>query len=84
LNITVNLSINDDDIGLYVSKKLGTKPIKLSYPNIYILLHALIPMSVAGAERSFSVLQLIKTYLRNRTGDERLLLSTFTRILLKN
>ena len=29
-------------------------------------------MSVATAERSFSVLKLIKTYLRNRIGDERL------------
>lgn len=50
------------------------QPIKLFYPNIYILfqLYALIPVSVAGAERSFSVLKLIKTKLRNRTGDERL------------
>jgi hypothetical protein len=48
------------------------QPIKLFYPNIYILfqLYALIPVSVAGAERSFSVLKLIKTKLRNRTGDE--------------
>jgi hypothetical protein len=50
------------------------QPIKLFYPNIYILfqLYALIPVSVTGAERSFSVLKLIKTKLRNRTGDERL------------
>ncbi|CAM4847026.1 unnamed protein product [Rotaria magnacalcarata] len=50
------------------------QPIKLFYPNIYILfqLYALIPVSIAGAERSFSTLKLIKTKLRNRTGDERL------------
>ncbi|CAF1228488.1 unnamed protein product [Rotaria sordida] len=49
------------------------QPIKSFYPNIYILLqiYALIPVSVAGAERSFSVLKLIKTKLRNRIGDER-------------
>ncbi|CAF1557109.1 unnamed protein product [Adineta ricciae] len=48
--------------------------IKFFYPNIYILLqiYALIPVSVASAERSFSVLKLIKTKLRNRTDDERL------------
>ncbi len=50
------------------------QPIKIFFPNIYILLqiYGLIPVSVAGAERSFSALKLIKTYLRNRTGDERL------------
>ena len=48
--------------------------VKFIYPNIYILLelYALIPVSVAGVERSFSILKLIKTKLRNRTGDERL------------
>jgi hypothetical protein len=40
---------------------------KAFYPNIYVLLHlyALIPMSIAGAKRSFSILKLIKTKLRN-------------------
>ncbi len=44
----------------------------INYPNIYTLLelYALIPVSVAGAERSFSTLKLIKTYLRNRIGDK--------------
>ena len=47
---------------------------KMFYPNIYILLelYALIPVSVASAERSFTVLRLIKSYLKNRTGNERL------------
>ena len=50
------------------------KPIKLFYPNIYILLelYAFIPVSTADAERSFSTLKLIKTCLRNRFDDERL------------
>jgi hypothetical protein len=54
--------------------KRPATPIKLFYPNIYILfqLYALIPVSIAGAERSFSNLKLIKTKLRNRTDDERL------------
>ena len=48
--------------------------IKFIYPNIYLLLqlHALIPVSIAGAERSFSTLKLNKTYLQNRINDERL------------
>jgi len=43
----------------------------INYSNIYTLLelYALIPVSVAGAERSFWTLKLIKTYLRNRIGD---------------
>ena len=48
--------------------------IKFIYQNIYILLQlcTLIPVSIADAERSFSTLKLIKTYLRNRLNDERL------------
>jgi hypothetical protein len=44
------------------------------YPNIYrlIAIFATLPVSVATAERSFSVLKLVKTYLRNSMGDERL------------
>jgi hypothetical protein len=47
---------------------------RLFYPNIWRLLElfAILPVSVASAERSFSVLKLIKTYLRNSMGDERL------------
>ncbi len=33
LNITVNSSVNDDDIGLYVSKKLGIKPTLVHSPS---------------------------------------------------
>lgn len=43
-------------------------------PNIVIALRILLtlPMTVASAERSFSKLKLIKTYLRNRMSQERL------------
>ena len=51
-----------------------TYSIKFIYPNIYILLqlYALILLSIAGAQCSFSTLKLIKTYLRNRISDEYL------------
>jgi hypothetical protein len=44
------------------------------YLNIYRLLtiFTTLPVSVATPERSFSVLKLVKTYLRNSMGDERL------------
>ena len=43
------------------------------YPNIYRLLtiFATLPVSIAPPERSFSVLKLVKTYLRNSMADER-------------
>ncbi len=48
------------------------QPGKFIYRSIYILLqlYALIPVSVACEERLFSILNLIKTKLRNRTDDE--------------
>ena len=44
------------------------------FANIYLLLElfAVLPVSGATAERSFSVMKQGKTFLRNRTGDERL------------
>ena len=44
------------------------------YPNIRTLLRiaCTLPVGSAGAERSFSCYRRTKTYLRNRTGDERL------------
>ncbi|XP_022904574.2 zinc finger MYM-type protein 1-like [Onthophagus taurus] len=45
-----------------------------SVPNIYVALRILLtlPVSVASAERSFSRLKLIKTYLRSTMTEERL------------
>ena len=44
------------------------------YPNISVLLiiGCTLPVSSAEAERSFSCLRRIKSYLRNRMSDERL------------
>jgi Domain of unknown function (DUF4371)/hAT family C-terminal dimerisation region len=46
----------------------------LMYPNMYELLKilAIIPVSTATAERSFSTLRRLKTYLRNTTSESRL------------
>jgi len=46
----------------------------LEFPNFYIALRTLltIPVTVASGERSFSKLNLIKTYLRSSMGQERL------------
>ena len=44
------------------------------FPNVWITLRIMLtlPVSVASAERSFSRLKLIKTYLRSNLGQERL------------
>ncbi|KAK0155352.1 Zinc finger MYM-type protein 1 [Merluccius polli] len=44
------------------------------YPNLWIALRIALtlPVTVASAERSFSKLKLIKTYLRSSMGQERL------------
>ena len=44
------------------------------FPNVWIALRIMltIPVSVVSAERSFSKLKLIKTYLRSNMGQERL------------
>ncbi|GBM62982.1 repressor of the inhibitor of the protein kinase [Araneus ventricosus] len=46
---------------------------KTFFPNIYILLKllAVVPISVATVERSFSSLRILKTYLRNTTSESR-------------
>lgn len=45
-----------------------------SFPDVCtaLMLFLTIPVTVAAAERSFSKLKLIKTYLRNTMGQERL------------
>ncbi|KAF0748531.1 zinc finger MYM-type protein 1-like [Aphis craccivora] len=36
------------------------------------IIGATLPVSIATSERSFSYLRRLKTYLRNKTGEERL------------
>ena len=48
-----------------------------AFPNLVNLLKCIqitltIPVTSASCERSFSAMKLIKTYLRNRAGDDRL------------
>lgn len=52
---------------------LSACPVEL-YPTIHCLLKifATLPVSTASAERSFSTMKRLKTYLRSKTGDERL------------
>lgn len=49
-------------------------PIKSFYPNLNCLfeIFAVLPVTVATAERSFSTMKRIKTSLRNSIGDKRL------------
>jgi hypothetical protein len=44
------------------------------FPNIKILFcaFATLPVSTATAERSFSTMKIVKSYIRNSTGDNRL------------
>lgn len=44
------------------------------YPKLHKLLIVLtiLPLSTASSEKSFSTRKQVKTYLRNRTGDDRL------------
>jgi len=46
----------------------------VAFPNLLkcVQIALTIPVTSATCERSFSVMKLIKTYLRNRTEDERL------------
>ena len=57
----------------FLNYLLKTHLFKL-YPNVYIALRILLtcPVTVASAERSFSILKLIKTFNRTSMTDSRL------------
>jgi hypothetical protein len=65
-------STNPSTIITDVLKTLG--PQSMFFPNIAQLLeiYAILPVSIANAGRSFSVLKLRKTFLRNSMGNDRL------------
>jgi len=48
--------------------------VQKNFPSIHVLLEilAILPVSTASFERSFSTLKRIKTYLRNSTSETRL------------
>ena len=47
---------------------------KEMFPNLHtaLVIYICLPSSTCGAERSFSMLRRLKTYLRNSQGQERL------------
>ena len=55
-------------------KDMVSKELSDVYPNLFVAIRVLltIPVAVASAERSFSKLKLIKTYLRSTMSQERL------------
>ena len=59
---------------LELFKFIQTKQLTEIYPNLCIALRisATLPVTVASAERSFSKLKLLKTYLRSTMAQERL------------
>ncbi|CAF3169519.1 unnamed protein product [Rotaria sp. Silwood2] len=74
---------NDHDLPCTIGQVLkSTYTQRVFYPNIYRLLtiFATLPVSIATPERSFSILKLVKTYLRNSMADERLSTLTFLHI----
>lgn len=64
----------DQDDVLSVLKYIVQNSLKDVYPNVFVTLRIIgtIPVTVASAERSFSKLKLIKTYLRNSMTQDRL------------
>jgi len=46
--------------------------IKILFPNVYVALRILLPVTAALAERSFSKLKIVKNYLRSQISQDRL------------
>lgn len=65
--------VNEDTIPFQAQNILKTT--HESFPNLLTIAHRImltIPVTSACAERNFSKLKLIETYLRNRLGQEKL------------
>ena len=73
LNMFIRVYEGNDDI-ISVLKYIIEKKLTEVYPTIVIVLRiiATTPVTVASAERSFSRLKIIKTYLRNSMTQDRL------------
>ncbi|KAJ0182100.1 hypothetical protein K1T71_002822 [Dendrolimus kikuchii] len=73
LNMFIRVYEGNDDI-ISVLKYIIEKKLTEVYPTIEIVLRiiATTPVTVASAERSFSRLKIIKTYLRNSMTQDRL------------
>ena len=76
--MTVALNLLKNDLGDRLStSNLQTVLLKLTpsvaFPKLLkcIQVALILPVTSASCERSFSAMKLIKTYLRNKTGDDR-------------
>ncbi|XP_034544579.1 zinc finger MYM-type protein 1-like [Notolabrus celidotus] len=65
---------SDDMTALELLTFIHKKHLEELYPNLWVALRiaCTLPVTVASAERSFSKLKLIKTYLRSSMGQDRL------------
>ncbi|XP_066947130.1 uncharacterized protein [Macrobrachium rosenbergii] len=65
---------SDDMTALELLTFVHKKHLEELYPNLWVALRiaCTLPVTVASAERSFSKLKLIKTYLRSSMGHDRL------------
>ena len=65
---------SDEMTALELLTFIHKKHLEELYPNLWVALRiaCTLPVTVASAERSFSKLKLIKTYLRSSMGQERL------------
>jgi hypothetical protein len=72
--IDVSQHLQSSMTPLEVYNHLFKTGLETLYPNTIIVLKILLttPVTVAGGERSFSKLKLIKTYLRSRLSQEKL------------
>lgn len=77
--MTIALNLLNNDLGdSLLTSNLETVLCKLAppvaFPNLLkcVKVALTLPVTSASCERSFSAMKLIKTYLRNKTGDDRL------------
>ncbi|KAG0430646.1 hypothetical protein HPB47_022499 [Ixodes persulcatus] len=77
-NFLLCLAVSERFLGLthHLSEYLQITSVDMSslFPNVHTLLKILatLPVTTATVERSFSTLRRLKTYLRNRTAEDRL------------
>jgi len=78
-NIMICQTVTDVNVNAII-KLLGQHRLGLGNLLVCMQIALTIPVTSASCERSFSAMKLVKTCLRNRTGDQRLtdLMTLFT------